>query len=444
MLHPASRARASGLTAGLALALPLITAGGARAHGELSVDAGRGPVTVYFPDSYTPSEPLPVVLLLHGYSSSGAAVEAWLNLVSLVDSREFVYAHPNGTVDSLGFRFWNATDACCNLFGSPVDDSQYLSDLLDEIELQLAVDPARVHFMGHSNGGFMSYRMACDHAQRIASIASLAGATWSTPGQCAPDEPVHVLQIHGTQDGTIAYGGGSLFGTPYPGAQASVEQWAGFGGCVLAGTFFPAALDLVANLAGSETDVTVYDQGCLPGGSGELWTMVGAPHSPSFTPDFSPAAIDWLLARPKVQAVTSYCTAGTSASGCQARLSASGTPSTVLTSGFTVAASDLEGAKDGLFFYGLGGPQANPWGNGTSYQCVAPPVVRTPLIAGVGAAGACNGFASRDFNAYWSTAPAAKVPPPGSQVWLQLWYRDPQNTSNQTTSLSDALELLVE
>ena len=103
-------------------------------HQQLLVDAGRGPIAVHFPDSYDPANPLPVVLLLHGYSSSGASVQAWLDLLALIDSREFIYAYPDGTKDLFGFRFWNATDACCNLFGLPVDDSQYLSDLLDEIE----------------------------------------------------------------------------------------------------------------------------------------------------------------------------------------------------------------------------------------------------------------------------------------------------------------------
>jgi polyhydroxybutyrate depolymerase len=427
----------------LALGAAIFLAGPARAHEQLVVDAGRGPITVYFPDAYEPESPLPVVLLLHGYSSSGAAVESWLDLLALVDSRQFIYAHPDGTQDFFGFRFWNATDACCNIFGLPVDDSQYLSDLLDEIELVLAVDPRRVHFMGHSNGGFMSHRMACDHAGRVASIASLAGAAWNDPANCAPASPVHALQIHGTQDNTIQYNGGTLFGNAYPSAEHSAEQWAATAGCLLGGLFFPGALDLVATIAGAETDVVLYQQACAPGGSGELWTMVGAPHSPSFTAAFSPAAIDWLLAHPKLAAPVSYCTAGTTASGCAALLGWSGTPSLSSASGFAVSASGVEGAKDGLFFYGLDGPQANPWGNGTSMQCVVPPVIRAPLETGTGTPGACNGSFWRDFNAFWSTAAPSKLPEVGGSAWMQLWFRDPANTSNQTTSLSDALEIEV-
>ena len=142
-------------------------------------------------------------------------------------------------------------------------------------------------------------------------------------------------------------------------------------------------------------------------------------------------------------AVTSYCTAGTSAAGCTATLASTGTPSGSAGSGFTVTASNVEGKKDGLYFYGFNGAQANSWGNGTSYQCVVPPAFRTPAMPGVGTASACNGSFSLDLNAFWAIAGPNKVPLPGQQINLQLWYRDPGSTSNQTTSLSDALEFIA-
>ena len=143
--------------------------------------------------------------------------------------------------------------------------------------------------------------------------------------------------------------------------------------------------------------------------------------------------------------VQSYCTSGTSASGCQASLSASGTPSATASSGFEVIASSVEGAKDGLYFFGVSGRQANAWGNGTSYQCVVPPVSRAGLLPSSGSNGACDGSFTQDLNALWCpTCPRpAKNPGPGTVVQAQLWYRDPLNTSNQTTSLSDAIEFTV-
>ena len=140
-----------------------------------------------------------------------------------------------------------------------------------------------------------------------------------------------------------------------------------------------------------------------------------------------------------------YCTAGTSASGCQATLSSVGSPSATDTSGFALSATGVEGGKDGLFFFGSNGRQANAWGTGTSFQCVVPPVRRAGLLSGSGSSGACDGSFSQDLNAYWCAScpkPGAN-PGPGAVVQAQLWYRDPMNTSNQTTSLSNALEFTL-
>jgi len=141
----------------------------------------------------------------------------------------------------------------------------------------------------------------------------------------------------------------------------------------------------------------------------------------------------------------SYCTSGISASGCQPLLSTSGTPSATGSSGFDVIALNVEGAKEGLYFFGANGRQANPWGNGTSYQCVVPPVMRAGLLSGTGTNGACDGAFTQDFNARWCpTCPKpGQNPGAGALVQAQLWYRDPFNTSNRSTSLSNAVEFTV-
>ena len=138
-----------------------------------------------------------------------------------------------------------------------------------------------------------------------------------------------------------------------------------------------------------------------------------------------------------------YCTAGTSANGCQALISANGTPSATAASGFTLDTASVEGQKDGLYFFAANGRQANSWGSGTSFQCVAPPVFRGGLLLGNGTVGACDGTFSQDMNARWQAKPNSN-PGAGAVVQAQLWYRDPQNTSNQTTSLSDAVEFTVQ
>jgi hypothetical protein len=145
------------------------------------------------------------------------------------------------------------------------------------------------------------------------------------------------------------------------------------------------------------------------------------------------------------ESTVTYCTSGTSASGCQALLSATGTASATAASGFVVLATGVEGQKDGLLFFGTNGQQANSWGNGPSYQCVVPPVVRCGLLAGSGTTGLCDGVFSQDLNALWCSACPKPQKNPGAAavVQAQLWYRDPFSTSNQTTSLSDAIEFVV-
>ena len=128
-----------------------------------------------------------------------------------------------------------------------------------------------------------------------------------------------------------------------------------------------------------------------------------------------------------LQGPTNYCTAGTSASGCQASISAAGTASATAAPGFLLTASSVERAKDGLFFFGTNGRQANAWGNGTSFQCVVPPVTRGGVLPGQGTGGLCDGSFSQDLNTLWTAKPS-KNPGAGALVQAQLWYRDPQNT----------------
>ncbi|MCC6556775.1 MAG: hypothetical protein IT372_27780 [Polyangiaceae bacterium] len=272
------------------------TSGAGGAGGQAPIGGDR-PVEVFVPSSYQDGAAAPLVILLHGYGASGALQELYFGLKPLAEARGFLYAHPDGTIDATGKRFWNATDACCDFDPQHVDDSTYLQRVVDDIKARYTVDPRRVFFLGHSNGGFMSYRMACDHADTIAAIASLAGAMWADTSQCDPAEPVAVLQIHGTADATISYDGGEILGHAYAGALQSAQDWATFDECG-AGPAPGPDLDLEGSLAGSETTTQAWS-GCAPGGGAELWSIVGAEHIPAITADFSPAVIDFLLAHPK-------------------------------------------------------------------------------------------------------------------------------------------------
>src|SRR4051812_47387816 len=155
----------------------------------------------------------PLVVVLHGYSASGFVQSAYFGMRP-TPAGTFVLA-PDGLTDSSGNEYWNADPACCDFDHSGVDDSTYLGDLIADVAHTWPIDPKAIHLIGHSNGGFMSYRMACDHADLIASIVVLAGAAASDASTCTPSEPVAVLHMHGTLDESV----------PYSVAQPSVDQW---------------------------------------------------------------------------------------------------------------------------------------------------------------------------------------------------------------------------
>ncbi|MBW2458942.1 MAG: hypothetical protein JRI68_30870 [Deltaproteobacteria bacterium] len=260
---------------------------------------GDRPVELWVPTGYDPAVPTPLLFLLHGYSVSGAVQEMLFSLRPEADARTVLYAHPDGSFSEDGKRFWNATEACCDFLNSGVDDSAYLRGLIDDIRAHYNVDDRRIYFTGHSNGSYMSYRMACDHDDIVAGIAGLAGAMLTDPTDCDATEPVHVLHIHGTEDASVLYEGfaGSTDRAPYPSATEGVADWAERGGCDATPTD-SAAFDLDGSVAGAETTVSVHE-GCDAGGSAELWTIVGGEHVPALNDDWPERLLDWLLERSK-------------------------------------------------------------------------------------------------------------------------------------------------
>lgn len=160
------------------------------------------------------------------------------------------------------------------------------------------------------------------------------------------------------------------------------------------------------------------------------------------SPDLAVAGLDLPLGSASSFTCATYCTAGVSAAGCQATISASGAPSATAPSGFFLGASDVEGQREGMFFFGTGPRIANPWGNGTALRCVASPVTRGALLLGTGSQGTCDALLTYDLNARWTARPLQN-PGAGATVRSQLWYRDPDATSSPLTNLSDAVEFVV-
>jgi len=261
-----------------------------------TIDAGRGEIPLVVPASYNKAKPVPLVVLLHGYTSSGSGQNAYMKISSLTNNYGFLFIAPDGTQEDSErkSRFWNATKACCNFSGSTVDDSTYISNLIAEVKKQYSVDPSRVYLIGHSNGGFMSHRIALDHPDTIAAIASLAGVSPNTLKGPKAKYPVNILQIHGTKDSTIRYEGGVIKDVAYPSAMETVQKWAAYNAGSTQAKSVRKKLDLDKRLDGKETTITRFNNGSV-----ELWTINEGGHIPSLSENFSKQVIEWLMAHPK-------------------------------------------------------------------------------------------------------------------------------------------------
>ena len=261
---------------------------------------GTRPAKVNHPRAFTPGKEYPLIILLHGYGASGLAQDLYLG-VSTLGTAEFdaITVIPDGTLNSNSQRYWNASAACCAFSEpNPPDDVAYIRGLIAEAKASMPIDAGRVYLIGHSNGGFMSYRMACEASDAITAFVSLAGADSYNDADCpATTTPVSGLQMHGTADDTIAYDGsssGPLGIGAYAGALVSAQNIARRAGCDTTGTA-GAELDLMTTLDGTETTTLAFDTGCTAGADAALWTLRGATHIPVINPAGTRAALTWLL-----------------------------------------------------------------------------------------------------------------------------------------------------
>ncbi|MCH1524556.1 MAG: hypothetical protein L7S41_05370, partial [Candidatus Thalassarchaeaceae archaeon] len=248
------------------------------------------------PGGHNFSHKLPLVIALHGYTSSGSGVSSYFDLVDSVHENGHLLLRPDGTISASGQRYWNATDACCNFWGQEVDDVAWLTILINEAITYYGADSEGVILVGHSNGGFMAHRMACERGIMIRSVISLAGATYDDFTDCENTGTPNILQIHGELDSTIYYDGGAILGNEYPSASETVSYWANRSSCQSSSTQ-TTQYDFIS---GAENDTFVSEYlGCNSGNRVSLWSMPSEGHIPNIwttsNHDFADEILDWGL-----------------------------------------------------------------------------------------------------------------------------------------------------
>ena len=159
---------------------------------------------VYVPESYQQEAPLPLLLTFHGYTGNAGSIMRYSGYNDLADSFGFIAVYPQGTLLK-GNTHWNVGGWTLE---STANDVAFIDELLDELTTKYAIDKDRIYANGMSNGGYMSFLLACQADSRIAAIASITGAmTPQTLNACSPQQSVPILQIHADADGTVPYAG---------------------------------------------------------------------------------------------------------------------------------------------------------------------------------------------------------------------------------------------
>lgn len=200
-----------------------------RYESTMQVDEILRTYVVKLPKSYydNSSKAYPLVLALHGTGGSAQQMESSYGLNDKADLADFIVVYPEGVRRDgvLGIRTWNAGKCCDYSMENNIDDVAFVSTLIDRMESEFHIDPARIYVTGMSNGGMMAYRLACELSSRIAAIAAVSSTMMAT--ECSPDRPVPILHIHSALDTKVPYTGGiGIGGYNFSDVDSVLNVWA--------------------------------------------------------------------------------------------------------------------------------------------------------------------------------------------------------------------------
>lgn len=216
---------------------------------SLKHDGHKRMFYVHVPDQVKGQTGIPTVLVFHGGGGSAEGMADMINMQKTADKHGFIVVYPEGIGSRMGnFHTWNAGKCCGKASAENIDDVGFVSKMIDQLVAEYNADPKRIYATGHSNGGMISYRLACELSDKIAAIAPNGGQDQKRES-CPLTRPVPVLHIHGKADNCARYDGGeqcggcfeklfSSVGLPFKQTRRACEpvesiaaQWAGFNGC---------------------------------------------------------------------------------------------------------------------------------------------------------------------------------------------------------------------
>jgi polyhydroxybutyrate depolymerase len=199
-------------------------------EGEMEVGGRERTYLYHHPPGWNGDEKWPLVLSLHGRGGQGIGQERLTHMTDIADREGFIVAYPDGYR-----RSWHDARERGPAAEEGVDDVGFVSALIDHFVAHHSVDPSRVYVTGTSNGAVMSYRIACELADKIAAVGPVIGLMPDTPSyECKPSRPVPMMIFVGAADPLIPYEGGDVFGNDRGrvlSAHATRAKWAELNGC---------------------------------------------------------------------------------------------------------------------------------------------------------------------------------------------------------------------
>lgn len=192
-------------------------------NASITHDGMQRDYILYVPAIYDGTTNVPLLFNFHGYTSNANQQLFYGDFRPIADTANFIVVHPQGTLDNTGNTHFNV-----GWGGSSVDDFSFTSALLDTLISQYAIDADRVYSTGMSNGGYMSFNLACNLSDRIAAVGSVTGAMVSTTlSNCNASHTTPIIQIHGTNDATVPYNGSAWSA----GIPDILNFWSTYNGC---------------------------------------------------------------------------------------------------------------------------------------------------------------------------------------------------------------------
>lgn len=175
----------------------------------MTVDGRTRTYTLNLPPNYYETSGFSLVIAMHGGGGSANQFESTSKLTEKANTAKFIVVYPEGVKSNgiLQARSWNAGNCCDFASENNIDDVKFLSQLIDKLLATYKINPKKVYATGHSNGGMMSYGLACELSGKIAAIAP-NGCTMVVDKPCAATRAVPVLHMHSALDQHVPYTGG--------------------------------------------------------------------------------------------------------------------------------------------------------------------------------------------------------------------------------------------